>query len=46
MTSILPRDPVAKLCRRFIQRIEVVLEAGGDIFVINILKIHPPEYVL
>jgi hypothetical protein len=26
----LPRDTVAKTCRRFCQRIEAVVEAGGD----------------
>ncbi len=28
----LPRDTVAKACRRFCQRIEAVVEAGGDLF--------------
>jgi hypothetical protein len=28
----LPRDTVAKACRRFHHRIEAVVEAGGDFF--------------
>jgi hypothetical protein len=28
----LPRDTMAKACRRFRQRIEAVVEAGGDFF--------------
>jgi hypothetical protein len=28
----LPRDTVAKACRRFRQRIEAIVDAGGDIF--------------
>jgi hypothetical protein len=27
-----PRDSVVKACRRFRQRIEAVMEAGGDFF--------------
>jgi hypothetical protein len=30
--AYLPRDTVAKACRRFRQRIEAVVEAGGDFF--------------
>jgi hypothetical protein len=36
----LPRDTVAKACRRFRQRIEAVVDAGGD-FLKNLIQHNP-----
>ncbi len=41
----LPRDTMAKACRRFRQRIEAVVEAGGDIFELS-NKVYTNEHYL